>query len=167
MGKSEESNFEDDNKKEDSMEGNKIFENAADKWKLFTSEVDQAWKDLLNSGVRKDINKKIHPKGDTPEGNIEYTGPVDIMVIDESENLTAWERMQRRLTEAPIIQGMLERAEEVYEKSGAKEVKQRVDHLSEDAREAWETSQNPWVYRISSVYDTVTAESEYTVAVRE
>jgi hypothetical protein len=26
-------------------------------------------------------------------------------LIDESEHLTAWERMQKRLAEAPIIQG--------------------------------------------------------------
>jgi import inner membrane translocase subunit TIM44 len=55
----------------------------------------------------------------------------------------------------------------VYEKSGAKKAKQELDHLSDDAREAWETSQNPWVYRMSSVYDTLTAESDYTAAVRE
>mmetsp|Transcript_31198 Transcript_31198/g.93535 ORF Transcript_31198/g.93535 Transcript_31198/m.93535 type:complete len:210 (-) Transcript_31198:600-1229(-) len=55
----------------------------------------------------------------------------------------------------------------MYEKSGAKQVKEKVDHLSDDAREAWETSQNPWVYRVSSVYDTLTAESEYAVAVKE
>lgn len=158
---------EKNNSKDESMDSNDFFSNAADKWQSFTSEVDLAWNDLVNSGVRKDINKKIHPTGDTPEGNVEYTGPVDLMVIDESENLTAWERMQRRLTEAPVIQGIFERAEEVYEKTGAKKVKEKVDDLSEDAREAWETSQNPWVYRISSVYDTVTAESEVTVAVRE
>ena len=59
------------------------------------------------------------------------------------------------------------RTEEFYEKSGAKKVKQRVDHLSEDAREAWETSQNPWVYRISSVYETITAETPESIAVAE
>ena len=71
----------------------------------FTDEVSATWQDLLKSGERKDINKKIHQPEATAEGEAEYTGPVEIMVIDESENLTAWERMQRRLTEAPIIQG--------------------------------------------------------------
>ena len=46
-------------------------------------------------------------------------------------------------------------------------MKRKVDHLSEDAREAWETSQNPWVYRISSVYETVTAETPESIAVAE
>jgi import inner membrane translocase subunit TIM44 len=62
---------------------------------------------------------------------------------------------------------VLSRSQEVYEKSGAKKVKQRVDHLGEDAREAWETSQNPWVYRVSSVYETLTAETPESMAVAE
>lgn len=62
---------------------------------------------------------------------------------------------------------ILSRTDEVYEQSGAKEVKQKMDHLGEDAREAWETSQNPWVYRISSVYETVTAETPESIAVAE
>ena len=44
---------------------------------------------------------------------------------------------------------------------------QKVQHLREDAEEAWETSQNPWVYRASSVYDTLTAESEFAAAARQ
>ena len=46
-------------------------------------------------------------------------------------------------------------------------MKQKVDHLREDAQEAWETSQNPWVYRVSSVYETLTAETPESVAVAE
>lgn len=150
----------------DNIDTNAFFRRAADAWATFRSEISVAWQELVSAGQSKDINKKIRPAA-TAEGDQDYTGTVEIMVIDESENLSAWERMQRRLTEAPIIQGIMSRAEEVYEKSGAKQVKQKVDHLSEDAKEAWETSQNPWVYRISSVYDTVTQESEYTVAARE
>ena len=62
---------------------------------------------------------------------------------------------------------ILSRSERVYEKSGAKDAKQKVDHLTEDAREAWETSQNPWVYRASSVYETITAETPESIAVAE
>lgn len=42
-----------------------------------------------------------------------------------------------------------------------------MQHIKEDAEEAWETSQNPWVYRASSVYDTLTAESEFATASRQ
>lgn len=146
---------------------NDFLRKAADVWDGFRVEVSAAWQDLVRSGERKSINKKILHPSETEGGDAPYTGPVQIMVIDPSEHLTAWERMQKRLQEAPIIQSILERTEEIYEKSGAAKAKERVDHLKEDAREAWETSQNPWVYRLSSVYDTVTAESPETRAVAE
>ena len=145
---------------------NSFLRGAASVWSKVSDEVNLAWKDLVQSGERKSINKKIYPVA-TAAGDAPYTGPVDIMVIDPSENLTAWERMQKRLTDAPIIQDMLSRTEEFYEKSGAKKAKERIDEIKEDAREAWETSQNPWVYRVSSVYDTLTAESAETRAVKE
>ena len=80
---------------------------AADTWSKISEEVGKTWEELLKSGDRKDINKKliVHHPEDTAEGEAPYTGPVQIMVIDESEHLTAWQRMQRRLTEAPIISG--------------------------------------------------------------
>lgn len=137
-----------------------------DKFDHFKTGIAETWQELLHAGEPKCINKKIYPT-ETPGGDAPYTGPVNIMIIDPAEQLTAWERMQKRLTEAPIIQSILERSEEIYEKSGAKEYKKKIDHLKEDAREAWETSQNPWVYRISSVYDTVTAESPESLAVKE
>jgi mitochondrial import inner membrane translocase subunit TIM44 len=144
-----------------------LVRRTADQWDRIKAEISSTWKDLVRSGERKSINKKIVHPTETAAGDAPYTGPVDIMVIDPELHLTAWERMQKRLTSAPIIQSILERTEEIYEKSGAKKVKERVDHIKEDAREAWETSQNPWVYRLSSVYDTVTAESSETRAVAE
>lgn len=65
------------------------------------------------------------------------------------------------------IKDILLKSDEFYQKSGAKDIKRKVDHLGEDAREAWETSQNPWVYRISSVYETMTAETPESIAVAE
>jgi Tim44-like domain len=145
-----------------------VFRRTADVWDNFSVGLSSTWQDLIRSGDRKNINKKIviHPT-ETAGGDAPYTGRVDIMIIDPELHLTAWERMQKRLASAPIIQSILEKSEELYEKSGAANVKQKVDHLKEDAREAWETSQNPWVYRLSSVYDTVTAESPEARAVAE
>ena len=150
-------------------DNNEMFRKVASVWDGLQKEVQLAWKDLLASGQRKDINKKIvktHPHN-TPGGDAPYTGPVDLVIIDPSENLTAWERMQKRLADTPIIAGMLQRSEQLYESTGAKQVKEKVDHLREDAKEAWETSQNPWVYRLSSVYDTLTAETPESIAVKE
>ena len=66
-----------------------------------------------------------------------------------------------------FVLDILSRSEQVYEKSGARKAKQKMDHMAEDAREAWETSQNPWVYRASSVYETITAETPESIAVAE
>ena len=74
-------------------------------------------------------------------------------------------------TKHPTIIDILEKSNQVYESSGAKtqvkQTQQKIQHLKEDAEEAWETSQNPWVYRASSVYDTLTAESEFATASRQ
>lgn len=175
----------------------------------FIDSLSQTWQDLVAAGAPKDINKKIG----TPTVNDEspnygnddeaadkyeaYKGSKDVMVIDPEEHLSAWERMERRLKDAPIIQGkclavlekflngtsssnshslcstpdILERSSEIYEKSGAQKhvqkAQQNITNLREDAAEAWETSQNPWVYRASSVYDTLTAESEFAAASRQ
>ena len=145
---------------------NDFLRRLADTWSGFSTEVSSTWQELVSSGQRKDINKKIHPVA-TTEGDKPYDGPVEIMVIDESEHLTAWERMQRRLTEAPIIADILSKSNEIYEQSGASKVKERMDDIREDAKEAWETSQNPWVYRVSSVYDTFTAEAPESAALKE
>jgi hypothetical protein len=42
---------------------------------------------------------------DDNEAADKYEGTTAMMVIDETENLTAYERIQERLKEAPIIQG--------------------------------------------------------------
>mmetsp|Transcript_17364 Transcript_17364/g.20702 ORF Transcript_17364/g.20702 Transcript_17364/m.20702 type:complete len:494 (-) Transcript_17364:134-1615(-) len=142
----------------------------------FTSTLSQTWNELLESSEPNDINKKIidiqksqpgQTTDDDHEAAEKYVGSTAIMVIDEDENMGAYERIQRRLSEAPIIQDVLKRSEQMYESSGAAKAKEKLSHVSEDAREAWETSQNPWVYRVSSVYDTLTAESEHGMTERE
>ena len=149
----------------------------------FFDTVSKTWDELVASGRPKDINKKLNnDQSSTDQPNYanddaaadkyeEYKGSKDIMIIDPEEHLNAWERMERRLRDAPIIQGILDQTNQVYEKTGAREqVKQtqeKIQHLREDVEEAWETSQNPWVYRASSVYDTLTAESEFATATRE
>ena len=84
---------------------NDFMRKASSFFSTASEEVSKTWGELLASGERGSINKKIGHPEDTVEGEEEYTGPVEIMVIDESENMTAWERMQKRLTDAPVIQG--------------------------------------------------------------
>ena len=168
-----------------SINNNLYLEKLTSMGTSFLKTVSQTWDELIASGQAKDINKKIgnaapsssesapdYSNDDAAADKYEsYEGNKDIMVIDPQEHLSAWERMERRLRDAPIIADILERSHKVYEESGAKtrveRTTEKLQHLREDAAEAWETSQNPWVYRASSVYDTLTAESEFAVASRQ
>eukprot|EP00579_Thalassiosira_antarctica_P020559 CAMPEP_0201952204 /NCGR_PEP_ID=MMETSP0904-20121228/1006_1 /ASSEMBLY_ACC=CAM_ASM_000553 /TAXON_ID=420261 /ORGANISM="Thalassiosira antarctica, Strain CCMP982" /LENGTH=485 /DNA_ID=CAMNT_0048495837 /DNA_START=21 /DNA_END=1478 /DNA_ORIENTATION=+ len=180
-GSSEESNNE---KSDDSTDSNPHVEKITSMGFSFIDTISETWQELVASGQAKDINKTIGtPTTDGGDGDPnanddeaadkyeEYKGSKDIMLVDPQEHLSAWERMERRLRDAPIISDILERSEEAYEKSGARDhvqkTQQKVQHLKEDAEEAWETSQNPWVYRASSVYDTLTAETEFATATRQ
>ena len=86
----------------------------------FLSTISQTWDELIASGRATDINKKIGtptpqatddgaPNYDNDDEAAdkyeEYKGSKNIMVIDPEEHLSAWERMERRLRDAPIISG--------------------------------------------------------------
>jgi len=168
----EDKNDKSDDNDNDNDKENDLFykiDTMIDSW---SSSIGSTWQELVQAGQPKDINKKLHVLHPTEDSSLDdqppnYEGSVELMVIDESQHLNAWERMSQRLQESPIISQLLEHTEHAYKSSGAAQAKQKLDHLKEDATEAWETSQNPWVYRASSVYDTLTAESEYAVAVKE
>merc|ERR1712196_93019 len=59
-----------------------------------------------------------------------------------------------------ILDGTQRARKRINETSAAK----RVKDLGEDAREFWETSQNPLVYQASSIVDAVTAETDTAAA---
>ena len=82
----------------------------------FLDTLSQTWEELVASGKPKDINKKLgtpetdgkpHYEDDDEAADKyeQYKGSTDIMVIDPEEHLSAWERMEKRLKDAPIIQG--------------------------------------------------------------
>ena len=156
-----------------STQQNEILSKVADSWASFSVSLSETWDDLINSNTPRDINKKLHESrpgssaDDDNDAADKYEGSTAIMIIDEDENLTAFERIQRRLSDAPIIQNILNSGEEIFEKSGARGAKEKLEDVKDDAKEAWETSQNPWVYRVSSVYDTMTAESESAMTERQ
>jgi hypothetical protein len=96
--------------------GNPAVQAAMAQLDIFRQGISSTWQDLLESGRPKDINKKLRPEqpahsdGDTPEDDNEaadkYTGSTAIMILDENDReMTAWDRMQKRLSEAPVIQG--------------------------------------------------------------
>lgn len=143
------------------------------------SGVRSAWIDLLESERPTDVNRRLDgndgKSGDDDkasdwssrgDGNAadRYDGTVAVAVYDGEEEVGAFDRMKKRLSEAPVINDILQRSSELYESSGTRakvdKVQSKISDIREDAEETWETSQNPWIYRASSVYETLTAESE-------
>jgi import inner membrane translocase subunit TIM44 len=80
---------------------------------------------------------------------------------------SAWEVLADRLRSAPIIESILGEARRFSESDTGKKAKAAVQDRVEDAREYWETSQNPMIYKISSLWDTMTAETEKGIALKE
>ena len=62
---------------------------------------------------------------------------------------------------------MLKRARASKLGQAAGRANEKARDKLEDAREYWETSQNPWVYRASSIWDEMTAETDEAIATRE
>lgn len=100
----------------DSAPSNPHLDRLATAGASFLGTVSDTWGELVASGRAQDINKKIGGRagGDGPnyadddeaaDAYESYKGSRDIMVIDPQEHLNAWERMERRLRDAPIIQG--------------------------------------------------------------
>ena len=137
----------------------------------FSDGVKETWHELINPDRSSNFKKRIAEpmsKGESDarkDEHGEYAGPSELMMVKGEKD--AWERMRARMASAPIIEDVLKAAGKVYSSEGVKKTREKLGDISEDAREAWETSQNPWVYRISSIIDTFSAEDEFAVAVRE
>ena len=103
--KSKDGNNEESEKIQDESSSNSTFsymDNISEQISVFTEEVGKTWQELIGSNKPKGINKKIIKNPTEPIED--YEGPTDLMMIDESEHMSTFEKMQRRLSEAPIIQ---------------------------------------------------------------
>jgi len=101
-----------------------------------------------------------------------YTGTAALMSVEAEKS--NWEKFSERLSRTPIIEDVLDgakRARRVAARSkvgkAAGKAKSTMDDMKEEARERWETSQNPWVYRLSAAYDATFAETETAQCINE
>lgn len=88
-------------------------------------------------------------------------GPSSIVVVKEPKS--AWDSMKDRLQDSPFIQEIIRNSRKFTRTAAetpigkkASEVGQSVKDKIEDMKEFWETSQNPLVYTLSGVWDTMT-----------
>ncbi|KAF1330719.1 hypothetical protein FI667_g4649, partial [Globisporangium splendens] len=159
---------------------NKIIKpNALPKWRdewkdaareLFGTKEKRSIDDALSS-VKTPTHSKPASTESTDEAP-EYTGSSALVAVKEDE--TAWQRVSARFREAPIIQGILDAAKQAARTEAGRKVgekaklaKDKIGDAREDVLEFWETSQNPWVYRMSSIYDGLFGETPMAVAIKE
>ncbi|OWZ22428.1 Mitochondrial Protein Translocase [Phytophthora megakarya] len=152
------------------------FPQLRDEWKdaaqeLFGKREKQTVDEALAS-VRTPSMQKPQKSENDEEEAAEYTGTSALVAVKEEES--AWQRVSARFREAPIIQGILDAAKQAAKTEAGqkvqkttKQVKDKISDAQEEVLEVWETSQNPWVYRLSSIYDGLFGETPMGVAIKE
>lgn len=139
------------------------------------------WKEMISGPTDNQIKKtvghaSVHSEKKKGEGEEaeeekeEYTGPQAIVVTKGDKS--AWEQMQDRLQDSPLIQEMLKNTRRLRKEAAgtawgqkATQVGSSVQDRVHDAREFWETSQNPLVYKISGAWEALTAPTEEGMAI--
>lgn len=144
-----------------------------DNVKLAYEELTASEKDSIVKKKIGDVYEKPKPKeGDEAEEDEEpkEAGPSAIVLVKEAKN--PWEAMRERLADSPIIREMLRRGQKVGKAAVETDLGKRVQNAGqsvkeklEDAREFWETSQNPIIYSLSGAWETVTGDTEESLAI--
>lgn len=80
-----------------------------------------------------------------------------------AEKKGTWDKFTEGLKDTPLLQNILGFGDRLHKSDTVKTAK----NVAEDARNIWETSQNPIVYRLYNVYEGIFKENEYAEAVKE
>ena len=124
-----------------------------------------------------DSYKKAHVEGNEDEGDekekpVKEKGPSAIVQVKEAGS--QWDAMRARLADSPIIREIFKRSKGAYKAAtatdagaAAAQAAENVKNKVHDAREFWETSQNPLVYTLSGVWDNVTGDTEESLVTKE
>ncbi|GMI31673.1 hypothetical protein TeGR_g2016, partial [Tetraparma gracilis] len=135
----------------------------------FWDGVQEAWTELVGNKPKAVVKNVAKPVVKREDGSVDpgeqYDGPTELMAVDPDQS--AWDRMKQRMTEAPIIEEILKNSKKFSKAAGIDKARAKYGDIRDDAAEAWETSQNPWVYRLSSVYDQFMSESDHALVTKE
>ncbi len=144
----------------------------------------QAWNEMTGKAKQSSLSRPLvqaptfrQPKEKSEldvenEDISDYSGPTSIVIVKDP--VSAWEQMKTRLQDSPFIREILKGTKRVGSAAAgtdlgkqAEKVGQSVKDKIEDAKEFWETSQNPLVYTLSGVWDNLTGETEEGLAIAE
>lgn len=141
-----------------------------------------AWDDLRGTSKKSTLRKSVMQAESFRRGSEtraeddtdaeKYEGPTAMVVVKDRGS--AWDQMKARLSSSPLIREMLRNTKKVKDAAAATDIGkkafetgQSVKDKVDDVREYWETSQNPLVYKISGVWDSLTGETEEGIAISE
>lgn len=155
-------------------------------YKFLAEQTKLAWGEITGSGRENVLTKSVHqaasyrpaPKKELDEDGNEIekedevpSGPRALVVVKDAKN--AWEQMKDRLQDSPLIREILKNSRHAKKAAlntdlgkGAENVARSVQDKIHDAREFWETSQNPIVYTLSGIWDNVSGETEEGIATK-
>jgi len=95
-------------------------------------------------------------------------------MVHVKDPTSQWDAMKARLADSPVIREIFKRSKGAYKQAAATDAgaaaaaaADRVKDKISDAREFWETSQNPLIYTLSGVWDNVTGETEEGMCTKE
>jgi mitochondrial import inner membrane translocase subunit TIM44 len=141
-----------------------------DRHKILSRKVEQAATFWASKKPKSEDDEE-----EEEEEEPEYTGPNALVHVKEP--VGAWEAMKNRLQDSPLIREILKGSRKVGKAAASTPVGEKateavrgVQDKLHDAREFWETSQNPLVYTISGVWDNLAGETEEgmtTAAIRK
>ena len=162
----------------------------------FSSDAKEGWQELMNSGEQDNVlAKKFHQAesfrktdnsgnvgnveddedgkdGDSDEKTTKNKGPSSLVFVKEP--ISQWDTMKQRLQDSPFIRQMLKGSKRLGGAAAdtsmgkkAQDSAQAAKDKMEDAREFWETSQNPVVYALSGVWDNMTGQTEEGICLGE
>jgi len=146
-----------------------------------------AWDELLNPKKESVLERRVHQadsyqrkkKDDDNDDDdeeddvpVKEKGPSAMVLVHEPTS--QWEAMRNRLADSPVIREIFKRSKVVYSKAAATDAgaaataaAERLQDKVHDAREFWETSQNPIVYTMSGVWDNMTSDTEEALVIKE
>ena len=162
----------------------KAFTFMRDAREFLSHNFKEAWGEMTGSSKESVLERKFEQSqsfrrakdsteddDQNSEDKERYDGPSALVVVPAAKSY--WEQMASRL-DAPIIREILKGAK-VYTKAAAdtdigkqaQKATQNVRDKIEDAREFWETSQNPVIHTLSGVWENMTGDTEEGLTISE
>ena len=170
-----------------------IINYVRDSYDFIVDNIRQGYAEMMGEGKESYLNRRVHQAEsfrrkavkDEEEEDLtdaereakeakerEEAGPSAIVVVKDPKS--AWESMKERLQDSPFIREILKNSRKVGKQAAATDLGKQATDIGksvqdkiEDARNFWETSQNPLVYTMSGVWDSLTGETEEGIAIAE